>query len=171
MLEPIRQATEANAREARARAIRVVRGGAGGVALAAIAYAIARSAFSAGFGVAVLVAAAMLSAAALVRAAESKRLALSVLAAVDTADERQAILAIEAARIRTARIVGLYRLAQNIGLALGMFVVIGAAMVGGPFFEGLAVGAVLAVLAEQAMDHDAEERAARYASTLEVAAA
>jgi uncharacterized membrane protein YedE/YeeE len=89
-----------------------------------------------------------------------------VLGALNTAD---AMRAIDAARTRTDRIVGLYRLAQNLGLVLGLVVVGAAAYLGGPFWEGIAAGAVLAVFAEQALDRAGEVRAERYASTLDEA--
>lgn len=152
-----------HAREARTRALRTAGGGALVVALAAIAQALAGSPFILGFGIAVLVAAGLLSTAAFARWSERNRLAARVLAALDTAE---AVRAIETAREKTDREVGRYRLAQNLGLVLGAAIVIGAAVLGLPFWDGIAAGAVLAVFAEQALDRDAEVRAERYANAL-----
>jgi hypothetical protein len=163
MLDRIRQETNTHARQARTRALRTVGGGIAVVTLAAIAQAMAGSAFVLGFGAAVLVAAGTLSTAALARWSERTRVATRVLEALDTAE---AVRAIDAARTNTDRLVGRYRLAQNIGLVLGAIIVIGAAVLGLPFWDGVAAGAVLAVFAEQALDRDAEVRAERYASAL-----
>ena len=163
MLERIRQETKAHARQARTRALRTAGGSVAVVALAAVAQALAGSAFILGFGAAVLVAAGILSAAALTRWSERTRVATQVLAALDTAEATRAI---DAARTNTDRLVGRYRLAQNVGLLLGAVIVIGAAVLGLPFWDGVAAGAALAVFAEQALDRDAEVRAERYASAL-----
>lgn len=163
MLQRIRQETEGQARQAGARAVRTVVGSVAAVVVVALAQAVAGSAFVLGFGVAVIVAASLMSAAAISRSSERTRLAAVVLAALDTGE---AMRAVEDARASTDRLVARYRLAQNIGLVLGAAIVVGAALLALPFWDGVAAGAVLAVFAEQAFDRDAEVRAERYANAL-----
>jgi hypothetical protein len=142
----------------------MVAGGFGGVALAATLWGVTRTTFALGVGVAMLVAAVALSATALGRWSERKRLAVSLLAALDTVEETRAITA---ARVRTDRIIGLYRLEQNLALVLGVTAVVIAGVLSDPFSDGISVGAVLAVFLEQGIDHGAEEHAMRYTSVLD----
>lgn len=163
MLERIRHETLSQAGLARTRALRTLAASVATVALAAIAQATAGSPFLLGFGVAVMVAASLLSAAALARWSERRGIVTHVLAALDTAE---AVRAIETARASADRLVRRYRLAQSLGLVLGALVVVSAAVLALPFWDGIAAGAVLAVFAEQAFDRDAEVRAERYANAL-----
>lgn len=163
MLERIRHETLAQAQLARARAVRTVGASVATVILAAIAQAVAGSSFLLGFGAAVIVAASLLSAVALARWSERRRVVGSVLAALDTGE---AMRVIADARASADRLVGRYRLAQSLGLVLGAVIVVGAAVLALPFWDGIAAGAVLAVFAEQAFDRDAEVRAERYANAL-----
>ena len=158
-LDRIRQETTAQAKTARTRAFRTTAASLAVIALAAVAQATAGSAFILGFGAAVLVAGGVLSAAALGRWTGRKRIAARVDAARDRGEAMSAL-------DNAARLVGRYRLAQNLGLVLGAMIVIGAAVLGLPFWDGVAAGAVLAVFAEQALDRDAEVRAERYAAAL-----
>lgn len=163
LLARIRHETEASSNEARARALRTVGGSAAAVALAVIAQALAPSTFLLGFGAAIVVAAGVLSAAALARWSERRRIAASVIDALDTSE---AMRVIANARASADRLVGRYRLAQSVGLVLGAIIVVGAAVLAMPFWDGIAAGAVLAVFAEQAFDRDAEVRAERFANAL-----
>ncbi len=163
MLERIRHETRSQAQLARTHALRTVGASVATVALAGVAQAVVGSPFLLGFGVVTIVTASLLSAVALARWSERRRVLGTVLAALDTGE---AMRAIAEARASADRLVRRYQLAQSLGLVLGALIVVGAAVLALPFWDGIAAGAVVAVFAEQAFDRDAEVRAERYANAL-----
>jgi hypothetical protein len=167
-LNRIRQATEVQEGEARKTMHRLLASTLGSLVFTTFAFGISGNAFVRGFGVAVLASMAALSLLTGARWLERRRLAVSVLAALST---NAAQSAIDAARTETQRIVSLYRLAQKLALLIGTVIAIGGVVLDGPFLGGIVAGAVLALLVEQVLDHNAEVRAERYASSLDIVVA
>ena len=156
MTAQLRQETAAFVRQTRRYALTFL------VALALSAgwLAIADTPLMRGFGVTALGASVLLSAAGLLHWWRGTRFAADVTAALETGRP------IDGLRGRIARSIGWLRRAQNAGLVLGTTVVIAAARNDGEYAAGAAFGIVTLLVAEQVLDHAAEQRAERFQKLL-----